>query len=157
MNVSSGSKSVQSEINITPFIDIVLVLLIIYMAALPVMMVKTPLDIPRKIADDEIVALDTKQFVLKVKGDTSITLQDGEKETQLRSVDLARTLRPLLDAVLTDKVVFVDFEDGVAWGDAIFVMDSIRSLASDNGEGQQRNEIKVALKVPEPGAAAEPQ
>lgn len=150
MNVSSGGKGVQAEINITPFIDIVLVLLIVYMASLPVMLVKTPLEIPRKLDQNtETVSADTKQFVLTVKADTSITLADGEKETPMRAVDVASVMRPLLAQVLTDKVVFVDFEDGVAWGDAVGVMDSIRSLAMD----EQKNEIKVALKVPDPIAA----
>lgn len=155
MNVASGGgKSVQSEINITPFIDIVLVLLIIYMAALPVLMVKTPIDIPRKLdKDSETIPTDTKQFVLTVKGDTSIVFNDGEKDTPLRATEIVRTLKPLLDQVVGDKVVFVDFDDGLLWADAIAVMDSIRSMASDSGEGGQKNEIKVALKVPDPNAA----
>ena len=152
MNVGGNGKGVQAEINITPFIDIVLVLLIVYMASLPVLMVKTPLEIPRKLEDNQYIASDTKQFVLTVKGDTSITLNDGEKETPMRAVDVTTVMRPLLAAVLTDKVVFVDFEDGVSWGDAVGVMDSIRAL-SLTPDGEQTNEIKVALKVPDPTAA----
>ncbi len=149
MNVGGNNKGVNSEINITPFIDIVLVLLIIYMAALPVMLVKTPLEIPRKLdTQTETVSSDTKQFVLTVKADTSIVLADGEKETPMRAVDVTTVMRPILAQVLTDKVVFVDFEDGVSWGDAVGVMDSIRALAAD----EQHNEIKVALKVPDPVA-----
>ena len=152
MNVNAGGKGVQAEINITPFIDIVLVLLIVYMASLPVLMVKTPLEIPRKLDDNQTISIDTKQFVLTVKADTSIMLADGEKETPMRAVDVTTVMRPLLAAVLTDKVVFVDFEDGVSWGDAVGVMDSIRTL-SLNAAGEQTNEIKVALKVPDPIAA----
>ena len=149
MNVGGGN-GVKADINITPFIDIVLVLLIVYMASLPVMLVKTPLEIPRKLNQEvETVSSDTKQFVLTVKGDASIVLADGEKETPMRAVDVATVMRPLLAAVLTDKVVFVDFEDAVSWEVAVGVMDSIRSLAMD----EQHNEIKVALKVPDPIAA----
>ena len=41
-----------------------------------------------------------------------------------------------------EKIVFVDFCDGVVWGDVVATMDRVRSLAGDRGH----NDIKVALK-----------
>ena len=41
------------------------------------------------------------------------------------------------------KVVFVDFEDGVPWKMVVATMDSIRKIASD----ASHDEITVALKV----------
>jgi hypothetical protein len=54
----------------------------------------------------------------------------------------------------SEKVVFVDFEDAVPWGEVITTMDTIRSLSTD----KNHDEVKVALKIPKEGdpSAASP-
>ncbi|MBP6629069.1 MAG: biopolymer transporter ExbD [Kofleriaceae bacterium] len=145
--MSTGKKgSGMSEINITPLVDVVLVLLIIFLVTMPILMKQVTLEVPRKIEDNEIVAPDNaKQLAILVKADMSIVFNDGDKETSIQAIDLATTLRPLLDAKKGEKVVFVDFEDPVRWADTISIMDTIRSIASD----PNHNEIKAALKVRE--------
>jgi len=59
MSAGGGSnKSVKAEINITPLVDVVLVLLIIFMVLVPIMMRQVVLEVPRKIQDDEVVTPD---------------------------------------------------------------------------------------------------
>ena len=50
MGMSSGGNknSVQSEINVTPLIDVLLVLLIIFLVVMPIMMKMETLQVPRK-------------------------------------------------------------------------------------------------------------
>ena len=51
MGMSSGSgdkKAVSSDINVTPLIDVLLVLLIIFLVVMPIMMKMETLNIPRK-------------------------------------------------------------------------------------------------------------
>ena len=50
-----------------------------------------------------------------------------------------------------ERVVFVDFEDTVSWGQVIATMDSVRSLAAD----VNHDEVKVALKVKEEAKPAQ--
>ena len=55
MGISTGgSKGRQrSEINVTPLVDVVLVLLIIFLVTMPIMMKQVSLDVPRKLNENE--------------------------------------------------------------------------------------------------------
>jgi hypothetical protein len=91
-------------------------------------------------------------LVVKVKVDGQMVIDDNGKETTIMPADLLRTIRPRLEGMKTgtEKVVFVDFEDAVPWGEVIVTMDTIRSLATD----ENHDEIKVALKIKEEKGAA---
>src|SRR5690349_2011309 len=149
MGMSTGGNKggVQSEINVTPLIDVLLVLLIIFLV-MPIMMKMETLDVPRKINDtQEMPDPNASQLTITVKKDGSMTFNDGDKDMPIQAIDLAKTLRPKLEAMHagTEKVVFVDFEPEVPWKEVVGTMDTIRSLASD----ANHDEIKVALKVKE--------
>src|SRR5258707_829379 len=179
MGMSSGSgdkKSVQSEINVTPLIDVLLVLLIIFLVVMPIMMKMETLEIPRKITENEeehhnpimltdkqndtglilfnenhedtLVAAaelpllrlqtieipDVPPLVVKLKASGDLVFTDNDKDTSIVAADLARTLRPRLEAAAAsghDRVVFVDFDEVVPWANVVATMDSIRSLAND--------------------------
>ncbi len=151
MGMSVGNKSggVQSDINVTPLIDVLLVLLIIFLVVMPIMMKMETLEIPRKIQENEAPDPNAVMLTVKVKTSGDMVFVDNDKETPIQAADLLRTLRPKLEAAVargsTEKVVFVDFEDGVLWSNVVTTMDSIRSLAAD----VNHDEIKVALKVKE--------
>ena len=152
MNVGGNARGVKSEINITPLVDVVLVLLIIFMVLVPIMMRQVVLDVPRKLNDNEVVTPDqAKVLSVLVKNDLSIVFNDGDKDTTLAATELATGLKPLLDAKKTEKVVFVDFEDQVPWREVIVVMDTVRGLAvAQTQKGTTDwDEIKVALKLRE--------
>jgi biopolymer transport protein TolR len=151
MSISSGDKkSLQSEINVTPLIDVLLVLLIIFLVVMPIMMKMETLQVPRKLDDqNEMPDPNASQLTIKVKNDLSYAFNDGSSENDMpiKAVDIASTLRPKLESMTADKekVVFVQFEDEVPWAEVVTTMDTIRSLASD----VNHDEIKVALKVDE--------
>ena len=153
MGMSSGSgdkKAVQSEINVTPLIDVLLVLLIIFLVVMPIMMKMETLQVPRKLDDmNEMPDPNASQLTVKVKNDLSYAFNDGSSENDMpiKAVDIAATLRPKLEAMPAsqEKVVFVEFEEAVPWSEVVTTMDTIRSLASD----VNHDEIKVALKFKE--------
>jgi len=153
MQVGGASKGAKSEINVTPLVDVVLVLLIIFLVTMPILMKQVTLEVPRKIDDKTEQAPPGKNITVLVKADMSIVINDGDKDIIVQAVNLATTLAPILAEKKTEKVVFVDFEDPVGWGDVVSSMDSIRKLAVD----KDHNEIKVALKVrPKPGEEQQP-
>jgi hypothetical protein len=87
-------------------------------------------------------------LTVKVRASGEIVFTDNDKEQTINAPDLLRTLRPRLEAAAgrgAERVVFVDFEDGVPWGNVVTTMDSIRALAAD----VNHDEIKVALKLKE--------
>ena len=156
MGMSTGSgdkKAVQSEINVTPLIDVLLVLLIIFLVVMPIMMKMETLQIPRKITDQEAPDPNATMLTVKVKASLDIVFTDNDKETPIAASELLKKLRPKLEQASargTEKVIFVDFDDSVPWANVVSTMDSIRSLAAD----VNHDEVKVALKVKEePGAA----
>jgi len=145
---SSDKKAIQSEINVTPLIDVLLVLLIIFLVVMPIMMKMETLQIPRKITDQEAPDPNATMLTVKVKASLDIVFTDNDKETPIPASELLKTLRPKLEQAAargTEKVVFVDFDDSVPWANVVSTMDSIRSLAAD----VNHDEIKVALKVKE--------
>jgi biopolymer transport protein TolR len=154
MGMSSGGNKggVQSEINVTPLIDVLLVLLIIFLVVMPVMMKMETIQVPRKLDTDEMPDPNASMLTVKVLGPLGqqMVFVDNDKETPINESDLLTMLRPKLEAIGArgggEKVVFVDFEDAIPWGTVINTMDSIRSLASDV---ENHDEIKVALKVKE--------
>ena len=153
MGMSSGGgdkKAVSSDINVTPLIDVLLVLLIIFLVVMPIMMKMETLQVPRKLDDqNEMPDPNASQLTIKVANDLTVSFNDGSSEnyTPIKAVDIANTLRPKLEAMQAnqEKVVFVEFEEGVPWEQVVSTMDTVRSLAAD----VNHDEIKVALKVKE--------
>ena len=145
MSTGGAKGGVQSEINVTPLIDVLLVLLIIFLVVMPIMMKMETLEVPRKLGPEQMIDSATIQLTIAVKNDGSFVFNDGDRDQPIALTDIARTLRGKLEGMHsgTDKVVFVDFEDKVGWKDVVTTMDTIRSLAAD----VNHDEIKVALKV----------
>ncbi len=153
MGMSGGGgdkKAVASEINVTPLIDVLLVLLIIFLVVMPIMMKMETLNVPRKIDDqNEMPDPNASQLTIRIKNDLSVGFNDGssENDTPIQAVDIAKTLRPKLEAMnqSQEKVVFIEFEEEVPWNEVVVTMDTVRSLAAD----VNHDEIKVALKFKE--------
>ncbi len=143
MNLGGGG-GVKNDINVTPLIDVVLVLLIIFLVTMPIMMRTITLEVPRKTTEQDDVSAVGKQITVTVKADLTVVINTGDKELEpLPVAAVATTIRPLLEDKKTEKLVFVDFEPRVPWGEVVSVMDSIRAVSSD----PQHNDIKVALKM----------
>ena len=148
MGMSSGGNKggVQSEINVTPLIDVLLVLLIIFLVIMPVMMKMETLEVPRDIKSDEIPDPNAVMLVVQVHPSGDITFKDNDVKTEIQPQDLLKNLRPRMEQIAargSDKVVFVDFDNTVPWGMVVSTMDSIRALAADTNH----DDVKVALKV----------
>jgi biopolymer transport protein TolR len=69
-----------NEINMTPFIDVMLVLLIIFMVAAPLLTVGVPLDLPQTKAAP--LNLDTKPLTLSIRADGRVFLNETELSDQ---------------------------------------------------------------------------
>src|SRR3954452_22640718 len=67
LNGSGSGSELQSEINITPLVDVVLVLLIIFMVVVPLLMQGYNVDIPRSSADAVPAQSAEAQLILSVR------------------------------------------------------------------------------------------
>ncbi|GEP08430.1 MULTISPECIES: ExbD/TolR family protein [Methylobacterium] len=104
-----------NEINMTPFIDVVLVLLIIFMVAAPMMTVGVPLDLPQSKASP--LNSDVKPITLSIRQTGQIFLGEAE----LKDDDIVPHLMQEAKAGTEDRV-FVRGDKRVDYGRVAQVM-----------------------------------
>jgi len=114
------------EINVTPLIDVLLVLLVIFLVVMPAMLAKEEIAVPPPPGPDtEPVAY----LTVKVHADLTVTLDDEGTELQLTAGQLPASLRTHLRSSV--HLVFVDVEDAVPWGEVVGTVDTVRGVAGD--------------------------
>ncbi|MGN1286122.1 MAG: TonB system transport protein ExbD [Bradyrhizobium sp.] len=108
------------EINVTPFIDVMLVLLIIFMVAAPLSTVDLPIDLPTSSATPQ--KKPDKPTYLSIKPD--LTLAIGENA--VKRADLINSLDAMPD-MSRDKYVFLRADRMVPYGELMGVMELLRA------------------------------
>ena len=106
------------EINVTPFIDVMLVLLIIFMVAAPLATVDVPVDLPTSSAESQ--PRPTKPLFLSLKEDLSVVL----RETPIDRSALKSALDAATEAN-TDTRIFLRADKTVAYGDLMELMNDV--------------------------------
>jgi biopolymer transport protein ExbD len=107
------------EINVTPFIDVILVLLIIFMVAAPLSTVDLPIDLPSSTATPQ--KKPDKPVYVSIKPD--LTLAIGE--SPVKRAELISTLDAAADAN-PERMVFLRADRAVAYGDLMDVLELLR-------------------------------
>lgn len=108
------------DINVTPFIDVMLVLLIIFMVAAPLATVNVPLDLP--VSSAQVQPDPKRPVIVSVQSDLRVFV--GDSETSRDSLGAA-VKQALGDE--PDTRVFLRADKGVSYGDLMNVMDALRA------------------------------
>jgi len=98
-----------SEINMTPFIDVMLVLLIIFMVAAPLLTTGVPLDLPQTAA--AALNVDKQPLIISIKADGKLFLMENE----VAPADLLPKLQAIAKTGPEERI-FVRGDKTVAYG-----------------------------------------
>ena len=110
-------RSIMSEINVTPFVDVMLVLLIIFMVSAPLLTVGVPIDLPQTQA--KALDQDREPLTVSVNGKGQVFLQNSEIKVE----DLVAKLEAITQARGgTDERIYVRGDRKVDYGAVMRVM-----------------------------------
>jgi biopolymer transport protein TolR len=140
-----GGNSAMSDINVTPMVDVMLVLLIVFMVAAPLLTVGVPIDLPKTEAKE--LNTDSKPVTVTVKPDGSIYLAGGDNNsrdpnTAIDIKDLVADIQPLIPAG-ADSRIYLRGDTAANYGAVMKVMGVLSKagyskigLITDQAQGQ---------------------
>ena len=156
-----AKKGPRSDINITPLVDVVLVLLIIFMVLTPLMEkeigVRVPEDVPPEM-QNEPPPPDLTQIVFKVD-EQGIFHVNSETLTDDNTLDRLKAYYKLAkskEATQGPPVIFFDADDKAKYVRAVKALDAIRDSSPNWTIGMMRASIKAEAPAGTPAEGATP-
>jgi biopolymer transport protein TolR len=130
MGMSSGGGEYNSEINVTPMVDIMLVLLIIFMVVTPLLQQGVTVKLPSEMNSSDIDPEITKEssVVISIPNDSEVYIG---KDAYTREL-LGEKIKKLMDGKLPEKkIVYIKSGVGVNYGTVVDTIDIIRKQDID--------------------------
>src|SRR4026209_2485925 len=131
MGSGGGSGGLQSEINVTPMVDIMLVLLIIFMVVTPFLQQGITVALPKNMNNPDVDPNIIKEssIVISIPNDGEYYL--GKKK--IPQEQLTENVDKLLQNLKTDqeRIVYIKSGVGVSYGDVVNVINEVRKLGVD--------------------------
>ena len=131
MGAGSDQSGFNSEINVTPMVDIMLVLLIIFMVVTPMLQhgvtVNLPKDLANPVEDQRIIK--DNSIVIAIPSDGEYYL-GKDRVTKEQVKDRVEKMLGLIKKE-EDKVVYIKSGVGVSYGDVVTVINEVRALGVD--------------------------
>jgi len=135
------SRKPMSDINVTPFVDVMLVLLVVFMVTAPMMTVAVPVDLPKTQA--HTLNQDKEPLVISLDADGKIYLQDKKMELD----DLVPKLKAIT-GTNPDARIFVRGDKGIPYGRVVEVMGTISSAGY--------TKVALVAELPHPSTSKTP-
>jgi len=126
MDLGGAKAGVKSDINVTPLVDVMLVLLIIMMLIAPMLQQGVSLRLPT--ASNTVDKPESQdQTVISIAANKEVYLN----AKPIREVDLAQKITDILDGK-TEKIVLIKADEEVEYGAVMAVMDQLRQAAIED-------------------------
>lgn len=148
MGMQGGSDHLQSEINVTPMVDIMLVLLIIFMVVTPFLQQGITVAIPRDLRNpDEDQNINKESAVIvSVPKDGDYFL--GKKKVNVEDLKSA-VEKALANKKEEDKIVYIKSGVDVSYGEVVKVINAVREKGVDKiGLVADKKKGKAAAAAP---------
>ncbi|HYY57444.1 MAG TPA: biopolymer transporter ExbD [Pyrinomonadaceae bacterium] len=130
MSASSGDSEMQSEINVTPMVDIMLVLLIIFMVVTPFLQQGVTVAIPRDMNSPDVdpAIIKESSVVISIPEDNQFYIG----KDLLAKDDLGpRIERMMKNKQEAEKIVYIKSGVGVSYGNVVEIINIIRKNGID--------------------------
>jgi biopolymer transport protein ExbD len=125
MNVGRGKKGVRGEINVTPLIDVVLVLLIIFMVLVPSMLKELTTNIPRKDNSNTPPDPNVVPIVVEYTGNRELSINQEPVAPEALAEKIGERLK-----YKNQKVVFFKIDDDAPYGEVVHFMDLVKGAGA---------------------------
>ena len=119
--VGDSGGAAFNDINITPLVDVVLVLLIIFMVAAPLLQVGVPIQLPETAAN-ALPTEDEEPLTISMTSEGQVLIQN----TEISRDELIPKLRAVI-AERTDDRVFLRADGGIDYGSVMEIMDALNA------------------------------
>ena len=131
MGSGSGSSGLQSEINVTPMVDIMLVLLIIFMVVTPFLQQGITVALPKNMNNPDVDPNIIKESSIVISIPSDGQYYVGKQ--QLAKEQLAEKVDTMLKVIKNeqDRIVYIKSSVGVSYGDVVNVINEVRKLGVD--------------------------
>ena len=124
---AGGTNDYKSDINITPLVDVVLVLLIIFMVITPLLQMGYDVKVPPKAQTNNPIETPADQLVVSLMPNGKIYLNKQELTLQQLATQLGDNLKNR-----SNKTVFFSADDTVVYADVAKLMDTVRNAGANN-------------------------
>lgn len=118
-------SQLRPEINVTPFIDVILVLLIIFMVTAPLLNLGIPLELPQSQASRELS--DDKPLVISIKKQNEIYLGDKKLSKKELLINLQK-----LGNQATNRTIYLRASGGLSYQTVVALMGELSALGFIN-------------------------
>jgi len=119
MTLGGNDDRLMSEINVTPFVDVMLVLLIIFMVTTPMMIQGVEVSLPEATAKP--IASETEQLIVSIDKDNQVYINDFRVTAENLNEKLVKILKGR-----TDREVYLRADKTISYGMVVYVMSEIK-------------------------------
>jgi len=129
LGTSGSGRQALTEINVTPLVDVMLVLLIIFMVTAPLIQQGVEVNLPEVRAQP--VKAEEQKLVLSVKADRTLWLGTDEQPARLTMVELEEKLR-VNARVAKDRELYLMADRSLPYGYVVEVMATVQRAGVTN-------------------------